>query len=382
MPVNHASRMPLPRLLIMFSILGGAILAACGGGTKTVDADEWVDAICDAAADFTRKSDDLGDDFFEVDLGDKDAKDDVVAIFKKLDKLRGDFEKARKDAGKPDVDGGAEIVKAFNKQSDENEKEFDDFLKDVEDIDEDDFEDEFPALMEKLSFDSSVLDELEDLAGDRDTEGAQEIIDLIEDDEDCADVYFESSGSAQEPTASPTAVARQTTTSPTTVARTTPRANASKNEKWVIGLCVGVTSYVDDLEKLSDGLNVPSNPTGAQLKDLMVNFLTAAQRRTVQLKSDIDKLGNPDVKDGAKIQSAMSTASGQVVTIFDGAVRDARALNATDQAKLAQELTALGNRLTAASTGIENAFARIDTDFDTTELTRLASNVPECRGLF
>jgi hypothetical protein len=170
--------------------------------------------------------------------------------------------------------------------------------------------------------------------------------------------------------------------STTTSAKATTKPGATKNEKWVQGLCVAVTGYEADLEKLSGTVSVSQADSSQKVKDTIVTFLQDAQKRTVKLQSDIKGLGDPDGKDGKKIEAAMVDAAGTAVRVFDKSVKDAQALKTSDAAQLQADVIAIGSDLESASSDISDAFSRIDQDYDTTEITKIAATVPECSGLF
>ena len=372
--------------LLAIPVVIGGILVGCGGGGDTlVDVEDWVSEYCDLAQDFDEANDDVSAGFDDIDFGDKSAKDDVTKVLKDFDKERKKFTEARKKVGTPDVDGGKEIVAAFERQSKANDKAFAEFLKELDKLKTGKgFEEDFVGLLFDLVPENDLRADLEDLAEDRDTDGAQDVIDAIDDDPECANVYFDEDDAIEEPQPTPDRRATIVVATPratTPVARATARPNASQDEKWAIGFCNAVQSYSTDVATAGDRFDIPSNSAGPAIKDLLVNFLADLQKRTATLKSDIDKLGNPSGADGAKIQAGFSKAVGDLVALFDASVRDARALNANDQAKLVEQLTTLGLRLETAGTAIEDAFEKIDRDFDTTSIDKLVDSLPQCAGI-
>ena len=164
--------------------------------------------------------------------------------------------------------------------------------------------------------------------------------------------------------------------------RPTARPGASKNEKWAAGLCVAVTSFETDLEKLSASVAFSPTDDAQKIRDTLVKFLQDAQKRSVRLQGDVKALGDPDGKDGKKIQAAMVAASGKAVGVFDKSVKDAQALTTKDMVKLQSDIIALGTSIEDASNDISSAFEQIDLDYDTRDLTKVAESVPECNGLF
>jgi len=373
-----------------------AFLSACGGSdTKKQPADKWVTNVCDLAATYKKTTDAEGDKLSNIDP-DKDAKgakDTLLSAFSSVEDARAEFSKGLDKAGEPDLKSGSEVVKTFKAHDETSKKKLDDTKKAIEKLDPNSktFTADLGKILDSLE-EADFKAELQKVADKEDD--AQEIIDGISKNSDCADVLFsgsDDSTSAVTPTpkASGTAKANSTPkasatakSSATAKARTTVKPNASVNEKWVVGLCVATQSYVDDIEALSNSINVNNTNDTAKLKQIMVQFLDDAAARSDQFKKDVDRLPTPDVKDGRKIQAAMSDAAGNVATLFGNAADDARKLDAKDPQKLAAGLTTLGENLDTASTDVEDAFSKIDTDYDTTELSKIANQVPECAGFF
>lgn len=152
-------------------------------------------------------------------------------------------------------------------------------------------------------------------------------------------------------------------------------------DEWTEGVCGSAVSFVEDVQTLGDDLQISDNASPDQVKEALVQFLEDVTKRAEEFEDDIKDLGVPDTDDGEDIQAAMEDAAGQVVQTFSDALKDARALNTRDQAKLVEQITELGQTLTAAAGPIENAFAQIDEDFDTTEISEAAEDIPECQEL-
>jgi hypothetical protein len=165
-------------------------------------------------------------------------------------------------------------------------------------------------------------------------------------------------------------------------ASATAASGGTKNERWVRGFCVAAQAYVDDLGALSDDFDVPSSSSPSDIKKAMVAFIGEARDRSATLKRDIDRLGDPDVKDGKKIQSAMSQAAGTIVALFDDSLDDARDLDDSDRQELQLGLERLGTDLSEAADQLNAAFAQIDVDYDTEALSEVATGIEECAGIF
>jgi hypothetical protein len=187
-------------------------------------------------------------------------------------------------------------------------------------------------------------------------------------------------GGGQSKASVSTAVTSEPGVASTSTVYTTPAPDATNNKKWVIGLCVAAQSWVDDIDQLSSKVD-PAQKDMSSLKDVMVEFLGTVDKRTKTLKSDVDSLGNPDIPDGAKLQAGLSSALGNVVTLFDNALSDAKALNAKDSASLQKGFQLLSDTLGNANGEIGDAFSNLASNYDVTALTQISENVPECSSL-
>jgi len=159
-------------------------------------------------------------------------------------------------------------------------------------------------------------------------------------------------------------------------------SGGTRNERWVGGLCAAVTGFEADLVARSQSLSAVDTSDPKKTKESIVAFLEAVQKRSVQLKTDIQKLGDPEVKDGKKIQAAFVAAAGDVVKAFDSALKTARGLDTSNPAKLGNDLIELGTTIEEAGAEIEDTFGQIDRDYDTTKITEVARKKAECAGLF
>lgn len=366
-------------------VCGALFLAACGGddggGGKKVSAEDWTADVCGLAIDFNGKSDSLGSDLIDLDFGKKGAKKDVLKILDELEKARSTFRKGFDKLGTPDIDSGKDVRAAFVKQFEENDKTFKDVKDKVNKLDEGSkFGDQLMKVFQDAP-EPAFRKRLQTIAGNKKTADAGDIINLIDDDPECASVLFSSSsGSEPEPTKAAT---RETpkAASPTAVARTTPKAGASKNEKWVIGFCGAIQAYGTDVGQLTNNINFGGG-SNQQIKDGLVKVFTDMQSRTVKLRDDVKNLGAPDIKDGAKVQTALVDAFTQFVNTFDQVIKDAKALDpGASSTKLQSDLSKLTDKFTQTLDSLDSTFDKLDTQYDTKELVRIAQDVPECVGI-
>ncbi|MBE7520283.1 MAG: hypothetical protein HS107_13675 [Thermoflexaceae bacterium] len=167
------------------------VLSGCGGGSvKGVDSEDWVADVCDRFIEFEDAGIELGDKFMEVDFSEpEDAKKKLLALFnemkKEFDSLEADFKKM----GKPDIESGSEVREAFLANFDVNRKDLEGAIKGIKALDTDskDIEGDVIEIFEDIE-DENFRDVLEKLADKKDD--VWEIVDLIDEDPDCAAVIF------------------------------------------------------------------------------------------------------------------------------------------------------------------------------------------------
>ena len=187
------------RLLIRAGAIAGvaafsAAMLACGGGDslETVDADDWVEDVCDEATDFQADLDDAFADFGVVlDEGDPDEIKEAAADFEETThEVIDDFVAEVETIGKPDIEGGDEVIDAINEHAEDEKEQISDFRKAVEDIDEDDEDDFIDAVFDAMDDveDIDLRDRFEDIEEDE----VDDLIDDIDDTGDCGPILFSS----------------------------------------------------------------------------------------------------------------------------------------------------------------------------------------------
>ncbi|MGB4863167.1 MAG: hypothetical protein WBO97_11960 [Tepidiformaceae bacterium] len=361
---------PAVRRILLLAMLPIASLSfACSSSTKAVALDDWVDGLCEAAADFQDAATKGGKAFAETDTTDtKAAKKAFADSVEEQKKAQKDFRASFDKLGEPDVEDGDKVVKAFKDQFKANSESLDDFAATVADIDNnDDFEEGFFDALGDFNppdFRSS----LEDLADDSD--GVQDVIDAIEDDPDCAVVIFQDGdGSASDDTDD------KTTDDKTAAPKTT-------NEKWVAGICTAFGDWVDDVGAANVAFQARLDDApqdGAAIKKILVEFLKTAQADTENLDASVGKLKAPDVKDGAKIHKVFTDASGNLVEVFDDLVARANKIDVSNASRTLADVDALAESIDGAFEEASAGFDKLDT-FDAGELEDLFDSRPECSG--
>jgi predicted small secreted protein len=149
---------------------------------------------------------------------------------------------------------------------------------------------------------------------------------------------------------------------------------------YVDGVCTALTDWQSGLDSdnqtlqgaLSDG-----KPTPEETKTALVDFLSATVDGTKTMVSDIEGLGTPEIDNGDQVASTLSSALGDVVTLFEGALDNVESLSTDDPQAMASALTDIGADITQGSTGIGTALG----DLDTPELEDAAKDSTACQAL-
>ena len=179
------------------AVLALAILApGCffgGDDVKTVEAEDWVDDFCDATADLDEAEVEGFEDYDDVWL---DSDEDGDAVRDALDDYLDAYEDALNDfleevetLGQPDIEDGDEIVNAVRQFVEDELEMVDDAREELDDLDEegDDLANAADDIFVNMDF-TDFLPILEDAESDE----ADDIIELIEDDQECASFLFTS----------------------------------------------------------------------------------------------------------------------------------------------------------------------------------------------
>lgn len=381
------SRMPLPALIAAF-LFATLFLSACGGDSaKSVDAEDWVADVCDRFIEFDEDGEEIAGEFFDIDFDDpEEAKDGVLAFLadsrKAFNSLEADFKKL----GQPDVDGGSSVKEAFIANFQSVQKDHDRAVKEIRALDTDtgDFEADVMDVFDKIE-DENFRDVLEKLAEKKD--GVEEIIDLIDEDPDCAAVIFsddEDSAADDGKDPSPTKKAGSAATpvkTSTAVARTTPKANATRNEKFVIGLCVALTDWMDDATVLVDSLTLPSDASAKQMKDEMVAYFQKALDLTTTLRKALTALPVPDGKDGKAIHQAFAQMGTDIEKSFADILTKIKAMDTKSVTQVQADIEKFSDEFDLLMDEAGSEAEEIDVKYDTEDISRIAENVPECEGI-
>ncbi|MGE5594858.1 MAG: hypothetical protein ACM3S1_02345 [Hyphomicrobiales bacterium] len=298
-----------------------------------------------------------------------DVRDELLGVLNDVRDEREDIIASFQDLGSPGIENGGAVKDAFNDNFEENQAALDDLIDAVEGLDpkSGDFQQDLVNALTGLDNGKSLRDYLEDAAADN---GAvNDIIAAIDADPDCADILFEDDPAGAE---TPAATA-------TRQAGTTPQTN-SDNEQWVSGFCSAFGSYMTDLTALGEDMQSANIANIDEAKQAIVGVFEDARDRSEDLQGDLEALGAPHIADGEKFQELMESAAGELVSIFDGAVTDARALPTDDVNAFVADVDDLTTRFREAFDELGTTFDQA-TQYDISELNRLFAEVPECADL-
>jgi hypothetical protein len=149
---------------------------------------------------------------------------------------------------------------------------------------------------------------------------------------------------------------------------------------YVDGVCTALTDWQSGLDSDNETLQAAlsdGQPTPEETKTALVDFLSATVDGTKAMVSDIEGLGTPDIDGGDQVASTLSSALGDVVTLFEGALDNVESLSTDDPQAMASALTDIGADITEGSTGIGTALG----DLDTPELEDAAKDSTACQAL-
>ena len=185
------------RFSIRTSLLGVIAAAlplsvACGGDSiETIDADDWVADVCDAALDFEDDLANAGEGLDVLEDGDPDEIKDAIDEFTdEANETIDKFVKEIEGVGQPDIDGGRDVIDAIRDHADDEKGAIDDFRDDVNDLDdedEDDFRDDVIDLLDDTE-EFDLRDRLEDI----NENDVDDLIDDIDADSACSSALFSS----------------------------------------------------------------------------------------------------------------------------------------------------------------------------------------------
>lgn len=344
-------RAPLRLAPLTAVLLAALVAAACSGSTKTAPLGEWVEGLCRAADAFQSASDAAGERFAGSDLSDASAAKAAFAdAVEEQEKARSDFRKAFGDLGRPDIDGGKEVIAAFEEQFEENDRRADELARRVADIPESgDFLSEFLTIIEGTET-PEFRPRLEVVA--RDHPEVNDLIAAIDADPDCARVIFQADAAA---------------------------ADAGK-EAWVSGVCTALGAWVDALtggaQRLESDVDAAATPE--DVRRTLIDFFEQALTDTRTLQRDIGRLSPPPVADGEAIHLVFVTASDDLVAALERLAREARTVDFSSLSTAQAESDRLSQLIDQLFGDVAASFDELDR-YDPEGLDEFFRTLPECQ---
>lgn len=341
---------PAARLLAGLLLPVVLLASACGSSAEKKPLSEWVNGLCSAAATFQRLSDAAGDRFAASDLSSvRSGKQAFATALADQAAARSAFRQAFDDLGQPDIDGGKEVVAAFRKRFEENDKRADDIKARVDAIpDQADFVTEFVQIADELAA-PPFRPELEAIAARH--AAVNDLIAAIEKDSDCARTIF-----VIDPATNP------------------------ESEAWVAGICTALDTWITSLSRAAARLEIETDAavTVAQVERALVDFFEQGLADTRDLDRAFNRLSPPPVRDGEAIHRIFLDAGADLVAAMERLTREARAADfSTIEQAEAESLRFQGL--------IEQLFGDVAASFDELQrydpegLDQLFQTLPECQ---
>lgn len=341
---------PTYRLAAALLLPLALIAASCGDSTRKAPLADWVDGLCRAAAALDRDRDAALETFTSADLTNTAAAKQVFATtVEKQREAQKTFRTAVNDLGQPDIDGGKEVVKAFQDQFKENDQRTDDVAKRVAAIpDRADFLAEFQRIVDQAG-EPDFRAKLVLVA--KDHPRVNDLIAAIDKDPDCSRVIFSAS----------------------------PAANP-QSEAWVSGVCTALGTWIDALSTGADSINrkLDAAQTPAEVKRILVDFFEQGLADTRALDRALKRLDPPPVRDGKEINRVFVTAGEDLVAAMERLNREVRSADFST----IQQADAEAARFIAL---IDQLFGDVAASFDELQqydpegLDVLFQELPECQ---
>ena len=272
------------------------IASACGDSPKKTPLADWVDGLCRAAAALDRDRDTVVEEFSSTDFSKTaEAKKAFAETVEKQRELAKTFRSAVDDLGQPDIDGGKEVVRAFEEQFKENDQRTDDIAKRVAAIpDRADFLAEFQRIADQAG-EPDFRAKLVLVA--KDHPKVEDLIAAIDDDPDCSRVIFAAS----------------------------PATNP-QSEAWVSGVCTALGAWIEALSTGADAINrkLDAAQTPGEVKRTLVDFFEQGLADTRALDRALKRLEPPPVRDGKEINRVFTTAGEDLVAAMERLTREVR----------------------------------------------------------
>lgn len=174
-------------------MVAGGLLAACGDDVEKVDPEDWVDDLCGATQELSETEDDALTDYDDVFLSDstdgEDVRDGAIEYVDAYDEALGEFVDEIEKLGQPDIEDGKAVLEALRDFVEAEKEVLDAIRGEIEDLEEED--EDLALAVDDLIFEIDYQDFLEAIE-DADSSEADDIAELVEENDDCAEFLFNS----------------------------------------------------------------------------------------------------------------------------------------------------------------------------------------------
>jgi hypothetical protein len=167
-------------------------------------------------------------------------------------------------------------------------------------------------------------------------------------------------------------------------------AGANQNatpKKWISVFCGSVVSWeqtvksnTSKLDKTFSTLSKTGKADVPTVKGKLVKYLNGIVTSTNAMVADIKHVGAPNVKNGAKLQSAVLSAFALVQKAFNQTLSSAKKLPTNDAKAFQRQAIALAKTLQSDTSRIGAAFVPVQ-KYSTKELNAAAKADPACAKL-
>lgn len=159
-------------------------------------------------------------------------------------------------------------------------------------------------------------------------------------------------------------------------------AKKASPAKYVSTVCSSVAVWekalAADTQKFESSVSKSSGaPDLANLKAQLVDLVSKVTTETKKMQSKITAVGEPDVKNGAKIETTINDGLSELVTGLAKAQKQASSLSVSSLTQFASAARALGGAVTGSGSKLTSTLNTLKSS----ELAAAANNEPACTKL-
>jgi hypothetical protein len=154
-------------------------------------------------------------------------------------------------------------------------------------------------------------------------------------------------------------------------------------EAWAADVCGSVGTWLEDVQKRSGEIGKTAEQAESleEVKREFIAFFEGVTTRTDELLTEIDGAGTPDVEEGEAIAQDLQDSIRPLRDALVDAREQAENLPTDDQQAFAEQAVAAGQTVERAGTDVQNAFERLDSEYDAPELQRAFEEEQACAEL-